>query len=718
MSSSSWLFIFSLIGMTYIVYMGNQPNGEVPNSMLHMSMLQKALGSNRAADAMLHSFKRSINGFVVKLADEEVGKIAALEGVVSVFLNEKKQLHTTRSWDFLGFPQQATRSTAESDIIIGVLDTGIWPDSSSFDDSGFGPPPTKWKGTCHNITCNKKIIGAKYYRIHEFKGDDIQSPIDSDGHGTHTASTIAGGLVSSASLYGLGLGTARGGVPSARIAVYKVCWSDGCDDADILAAFDDAIADGVDIISLSVGGKIPRHYFNDSIAIGAFHAMRNGILTSMSAGNSGPDIATITNFSPWSLSVAASTIDRMFSTNVQLGDNLIYEGISINTYQPSGNLYPLIYGRDAPNTLKGFDGSKSRLCFENSLDPDLVKNKIVLCDGYFGTKNVGLASGAAGILMHSNRIKDYGEVFALPASHINTEDANSIYTYMNITSNPTATILKSNTGNDTLAPYVASFSSRGPNPVTLDILKPDIAAPGVEILAAWPPNAPPSEVKGDKRQVQYNIISGTSMACPHVTGVAAYIKSFHPTWSPAAIKSAIMTTAMPMNPKYNPEAEFAYGAGHIDPSMALNPGLVYDASESDYVNFLCGQGYNTVMLQRVTGDTSTCVGVTDGNVWDLNYPSFAVSTTSGVSINRVFTRTVTNVGSPTSIYNAIVNAPAGLEIKVSPSSMSFSSIGQKQSFQLTVQGSLATNLASASLIWDDGKHQVRSPITVFLVSQN
>ncbi|KAJ1389154.1 Peptidase S8/S53 domain [Sesbania bispinosa] len=329
---------------------------------------------------MLHSFKRSINGFVVKLADEEVEKIA-------------------------GFPQQATRSTKESDIIIGVLDTGIWPDSSSFDDSGFGPPPTKWKGTCHNFTCNN--------------------------------------------------------------------WN-------------------------------------------------------------------------------------------------------CNAQQQNQRLWP------------------------------------------------------------------------------------------------------------------------------------DIAAPGVEILAAWPPNAPPSGVKGDKRQVQYNIISGTSMACPHATGVAAYIKSFHPTWSPAAIKSAIMTT----------EAEFAYGAGHIDPFMALNPGLVYDASESDYVNFLCGQGYDTVMLQRVTGDTSTCVGVTDGNVWDLNYPSFAVSTTSGVFFSRVFTRTVTitNAGSPTSIYNAIVTAPKGLEIKMNPSSMSFSSVGQNQNFQLRVQGSLGTNLlASASLIWDDGKHKVRSPITVFLV---
>ena len=172
----------------------------------------------------------------------------------------------------------------------------------------------------------RKIVGAKYYRSDQLFGkDDIISPRDSDGHGTHTASTVAGGLVSSASLYGLGSGTARGGVPSARIAVYKVCWSDGCQDADILRAFDEAIADGVDVISLSVAGNTAKHYFNDSIAIGAFHAMKNGILTSNSAGNSGPNLSTITNFSPWSLSVAASTIDRKFITKVQIGNNLIYE---------------------------------------------------------------------------------------------------------------------------------------------------------------------------------------------------------------------------------------------------------------------------------------------------------------------------------------------------------------------------------------------------------
>ncbi|MBA0750101.1 hypothetical protein Gogos_003962, partial [Gossypium gossypioides] len=170
-----------------------------------------------------------------------------------------------------------------------------------------------------------KIIGAKYYKADgDFDPSEYKSPRDSEGHGSHTSSTAAGGLVSKASLYGLAKGTARGGVPSARIAVYKICWSLGCDDVDILAAFDDAIADGVDIISLSVGSFSASEYFDDTIAIGAFHSMKNGILTSNSAGNSGPSLSTITNFSPWSLSVAASTIDRKFVTRVKLGNGEIY----------------------------------------------------------------------------------------------------------------------------------------------------------------------------------------------------------------------------------------------------------------------------------------------------------------------------------------------------------------------------------------------------------
>ncbi|KAK1571479.1 hypothetical protein Q3G72_017857 [Acer saccharum] len=556
----------------YIVYMGSKPKGQLSTSALHMSVLRQVAGRNFGPESLLYHYGKSFDGFVVKLTEEEAKKMAGMSGVVSVFPNRKLKLHTTRSWDFMGFSQKVERATTESDVIIGVIDSGIWPESESFNDTGFGPPPTKWRGTCQvpaNFTCNNKIIGAKYYRSDgSFGPDDIPSPRDSNGHGTHTASTAAGNLVSMTSLYGFGQGTARGGVPSSRIAVYKVCWSDSCWDADILAAFDDAIADGVDIISISIGGNLPLDYFNDSIAIGSFHAMRNGILTSISAGNDGPELSTISNFAPWFLSVAASTIDRKFSTKVQLGNNIFYEGISINTVDLTDTTYPLIYGGDAPNVTGGFSYTSSRFCYENSLDKNLVKGKIVLCDFLLSGRGPFYA-GAAGAVIQDTFRRDHADTFPLPTSYVNRADGSNILIYIKSNSNASATIFKSTQGNDTKAPYVVSFSSRGPNPITLDILKPDITAPGVNILAAWTPLNSVSEVKGDNRFVPYNMISGTSMSCPHVSAIAAYIKSFHPTWSPAAIKSAIMTTATSMSATKNPEAEFAYGSGHINPLKTI-----------------------------------------------------------------------------------------------------------------------------------------------------
>ena len=232
------------------------------------------------------------------------------------------------------------------------------------------------------------------------------------------------------------------------------------------------------------------------------------------------------------------------------------------------------------------------------------------------------------------------------------------------------------------------------------------------------------------------------MACPHVSGAAAYIKSLHPTWSPAAIRSALMTTgntnsyiqflilailiqiitmtkfgvllaAVPMSAEKSPGAEFAYGAGNLNPLNASNPGLIYDIDPLDYIKYLCGQGFSTKLLQAITGDKSSCPEGSDGAVFDLNYPSFALSTPPLNSISHVFNRTVTNVGLPTCTYKAIVTTPPGLSIKVNPSVLSFTSLGQKLSFSVTIEGTLEKQIVSASLIWDDGTFQVRSPIVVY-----
>ncbi|TXG49893.1 hypothetical protein EZV62_025768 [Acer yangbiense] len=676
----------------YIVYMGGLPDPEAQLSVssLHTTMLQQVVGSG-ASDHLLHSYQRSFNGFVAKLTQEEAQKLEGMEGVVSVFPSEMKQIQTTRSWDFMGFSQHVVRrATSETNVIIGMIDTGIWPESQSFSDQHFGSPPSTWKGSCRkssNFTCNNKIIGAKYYRSDgKFREGDFKSPRDSQGHGSHTSSIAAGGLVSQASLYGIATGTARGGVPSARIAVYKVCWSDGCPDADILAAFDDAIADGVDLISISIGGIAAFDYFKDTIAIGAFHAMKNGIFTSTAAGNSGPDPATVTNLSPWALSVAASTIDRKFITKVKLGNGQVY------------------------------DVSDS--------DSNLVEGKIVVCD--FQTDvTEAIVAGAAGTILQGDDFRDVAYNTPIAASYLTLHDGSEVETYLNSTRRPRGTILKTIVEKNELAPSVAFFSSRGPNAITSDILTPEITAPGVDILAAWSEATTVSEYEGDTRVVPYNIISGTSMACPHATAAAAYVKSFHPTWSPAAIKSALLTTALPMTAKNNIEQEFAYGSGHLNPGKAINPGLVYDAGEIDYVKFLCGQGYSTKNLRKITGDNFSCSKANNGSVWDLNLPSFTLSTNPGIStaITRIFHRRVTNVGSPGSIYKAIIvkNQP-GIEIQVVPRALSFRFSGEKKSFTVKVTANLAKSnnkmMVSGSLIWDDGVHQVRSPIVAYIPSQS
>ncbi|CAJ1970960.1 unnamed protein product [Sphenostylis stenocarpa] len=704
---------------TYIVYMGDHPKGMDSTSLpsLHMTMAQKVLGSDFEAKAILHSYKKSFNGFVIKLTEEEAERMAEMDCVVSVFPNKKHQLHTTRSWDFIGVSKQIQRTSLESDIIVGVIDTGVWPESKSFSDEGFGPPPSKWKGSCHNFTCNNKIIGAKYINIEgDYGKDDIVSPRDAQGHGSHTASTIAGNLVKSASLEGFASGTARGGVPSARIAIYKACWLKiGCPEAETLAAFDEAIADGVDIISISTGFNNIEFfpYFQSAYDIGSFHAMKRGILTSNSANNLGPRFSSMTTYPPWILSVAASTIDRRFLTKVQLGNGVVFDGVSINTFDLKNKMFPLIYAGDVPNTAGGYNSSTSRFCIDHTVDKHLVKGKIVLCDKIVSPGDIGVLSGAAGILVGATDAKDGQTTYALPAAFISLRNFKLAHSYMISSRNSTATIFRSDEDNDSQTPFIVSFSSRGPNPITPNTLKPDVAAPGVNILAAWSPLYPISTFEGDKRAVHYNIESGTSMACPHAAAAAAYVKSFHPNWSPAMIKSALMTTATPMSPTLNPEAEFAYGAGQINPIKAVNPGLVYDISEADYVTFLCGEGYTDKMLRILTKDHSRCSKhAKQEAVYDLNLPSFALYVNVS-SFSRVYHRTVTNVGSKTSSYKAKVVSPSLLDIQVKPNVLSFTSIGQKKSFSVIIEGSINADILSASLVWDDGTFHVRTPIVVY-----
>ncbi|RZC68502.1 hypothetical protein C5167_031779 [Papaver somniferum] len=668
----------------YTVCMGELPTESVYTPMSHhQTILQDILEGSSVQDTLVHSYKRSFNGFSAKLTEKEVQKLSGMEGVVSVFPNRVYQLQTTRSWDFIGLPEKWDLAR---------------PESASFSDEGFGPPPKKWKGVCEggdDFPCNNKLIGARFY------GDVGESARDTQGHGTHTSSTAAGS-------------NARGAVPSARIAAYKVCGSDGCQSDAILAGFDDAIADGVDILSVSLGGTDPASFDTDPVAIGSFHAMKKGILTSHSAGNSGPEPQTVTSNAPWVLTVAASSTDRRVIDKIVLGNGKTLQGLGVNGFKLKGTKFPLLYGENVSTTC---ETSSTTSCESGCLDRDLVEGKIVICDSAKAVTEA-FTSGATGTILVSDPWLarfDVSSVYPLAASLINTTNGDIVKSYFESTRKPVATILPTESVKDSHAPVVVSFSSRGPNSISPDILKPDISAPGVDILAAFSPVANPSSVAGDTRSVKYNILSGTSMACPHATGAAAYIKTFHPDWSPSAIKSALMTTAFVMNNTKNSEAEFAYGSGQIDPVKALNPGLVYDAHADDYVKYICGLGFDSTKVKLITNSTCPRGSTASDYSRNLNYPSFGAHVEAGETINLKFTRTVTNVAKTESTYKVKVRSDDRIKVSVEPKVLSFESPNEKKKFVVTVTGDGlgSDEMATASLIWSDEVHTVRSPIVVY-----
>ncbi|KAI3444637.1 hypothetical protein Pfo_001302 [Paulownia fortunei] len=693
---------------------------------------------------LLYVYENVISGFSAKLSKQQhLESVRKVDGFLSATRDELLTLHTTHSPHFLGLQEGRGLWDAKnlaSDVIIGVVDTGIWPEHPSFSGSGMSPVPSHWKGKCQvgpkfaASKCNRKLIGAGAFfkgyeamagRINETL--DYRSPRDSQGHGTHTASTAGGNLVKGASFLGLAKGSAAGMRYTARIAAYKACYQLGCASSDILAAIEQAVSDGVDLLSLSLGGA-SKPYYNDNMAIAAFGAIQNGVFVSFSAGNSGPSNSTVSNVAPWMMTVAASYMDRGFPTKVQLGDGQVFSGASLYSGKPTKQL-PLVYGETA-------GGGDARFCTSSSLSPRLVKGKIVICDrGINGRvakgEEVKMAGGAGMIL--ANNENQGEELFAdphiLPATSLGAIAASAVKMYSNFSRNATAIIKFEGAVYSNPAPVMAAFSSRGPIAIGADIIKPDLTAPGVNILAAWPPNISPTQLKSDRRRVRFNIISGTSMSCPHISGLAALLKSLHKDWSPAAIKSALMTTAYLRDSQNSPIADaasislksatpFAFGSGHVDPEKASDPGLIYDMSTEDYLIYLCSLNYNSSQIALFAGGNFTCPGGSDFQPGDLNYPSFAVLFRSNApNITATYKRTVTNVGIPVSTYAVKLTEPKGISIIVQPKVLNFRKVGEKLSYKVTFmatipEGTVSTNFSFGSLVWVSHKYSVRSPIAV------
>ncbi|KAI4329074.1 hypothetical protein L6164_021376 [Bauhinia variegata] len=692
---------------------------------------------------ILYTYNRAVHGFSVRLSASQAAKLRHIPGVLSVLPDQIRHLHITHTPDFLGLADNFglwPNADYADDVIVGVLDTGIWPERRSFTDSDLSPVPASWKGVCEtsrefpHSACNRKIIGARtFYKGYESylerpidESVESKSPRDTEGHGTHTASTAAGSVVQNASLFHYAQGDARGMATKARIAAYKICWKLGCFDSDILAAMDQAVADGVHIISLSVGatGHAPQ-YDHDSIAIGTFGAAQHGVLVSCSAGNSGPGPSTAVNIAPWILTVGASTVDREFPADVVLGDGRTFGGVSLYYGDELHDVkLPLVYAADCG----------SRYCYMGSLESSKVQGKIVVCDrgGNARVEKGSAVKLAGGLGMILANTEDSGEelladAHLIAATMVGQTAGDQIKQYINVSEYPTATIVFKGTviGSSPAAPKVAAFSSRGPNFQTPEILKPDVIAPGVNILAGWTGKVGPTDLDIDRRRVEFNIISGTSMSCPHVSGIAALLRKAYPKWSPSAIKSALMTTAYNVdNAGKNirdlgsgkESTPFIHGAGHVDPNRALNPGLVYDLDTDDYLAFLCSIGYDSKRISVFTREPlslDTCAGRLT-SPGDLNYPSFSVLFDSNKDLIK-HKRVVTNVGSKVdAVYIVTVNAPPGVEVSVSPSKLAFSAENQTQAYEVTFAKGVgyAYSASYGSIEWTDGIHHVRSPIAV------
>ncbi|KAI9394217.1 hypothetical protein POPTR_005G067200v4 [Populus trichocarpa] len=693
----------------------------------------------KAKEAIFYSYTRYFNGFAAILEDEEAAEISKHPKVLSVFRNQISKLHTTNSWDFLGLERDGEISADSmwlkakfgEGVIIGTLDFGVWPESESFNDEGMGPVPSKWKGYCDTndgVKCNRKLIGARYFskgyeaEVGHPLNSSYHTARDYNGHGTHTLSTAGGRFVSGANLLGSAYGTAKGGSPNSRVASYKVCWPD-CLDADVLAGYEAAIHDGVDILSVSLG-FVPNEYFKDRTAIGAFHAVENGILVVAAAGNEGPAPGAVVNVAPWILTVGASTISREFPSNAILGNHKRYKGLSINTNtQPAGKFYPLINSVDVK--AANVSSHLAKHCLVGSLDPVKVKGKIVYCtrdEVFDGEKSLVVAqSGGVGMILADQFMFSVVDPIAhfVPTSVVSAVDGLSILSYIYSTKTPVAYISGATEVGTVAAPTMANFSSPGPNPITPEILKPDITAPGVNILAAYTEASGPFHIAGDQRQVLFNIMSGTSISCPHVSGIAGLLKAIHPDWSPAAIKSAIMTTATTISNAREPIANASlieanplnYGAGHIWPSRAMEPGLVYDLTTRDYVDFLCSIGYNSTQLSLFLGEPYICQSQNNSSVVDFNYPSITVPNLSG---KITLSRTLKNVGTPSS-YRVHIKAPRGISVKVEPRSLRFDKKHEEKMFEMTVEakkGFKNDDYVFGGITWSDGKHHVRSPIVI------
>jgi hypothetical protein len=698
------------------------------------------------ASAKLYDYAYTYNGFAAHLTAAQAKRLSNVSGVLSVTKQQTYSIDTSTTPEFLGLTAKGglwdqlggTKSAGEN-VVIGIIDSGIWPESLSFTDRvdangvpvaapggtvAYSTPALQKNKACVNgeewssDDCNNKLVAARYFNqgqggngaINQERPWEFNSARDYNGHGSHTAGTSGGNH--DVPVDGLGAAVAPNGIsgiaPRARIAAYKALWSTKSGDtaggttSDLVAAIDAAVADGVDVINYSISGT--QTNFADPAEIAFLFAAQAGVFVAASAGNSGPTASTVAHPSPWITTVAAGTHNRSGNGSVTLGNGTTYNGASLASAPVTA---PVV---DSTAVGKaGADADQVALCYSsadggNVLDPAKVAGKIVVCDrGVTGRTNKSLAVKEAGgvgmILTNTSPNSINADFHFVPSVHLDSDVRAAVKTYA-ATAGATATINEATLTTEEPAPFTASFSSRGPlRAGGGDLLKPDVIAPGQDILAAYSPMT--------NQGYGFNQISGTSMSSPHVAGLGALLTDLHPTWSPMAIKSALMTTGRDvLDNTTTANRAFRQGAGHVVPNSAANPGLVYDSSWNDWLAFLCGNS------SAVNADSCTKLKAagysTDAS--DFNGASIAIGDLAGI---QTVTRKVTNVGGATAKYRAKVSGLSGISAEVSPSSLTLAP-GETKTFTVTfTRGKAAANAyAGGQLTWSDGTHTVRSPLVV------
>jgi len=706
----------------------------VVNYLSFLESRQNAALATVGGAKKVYSYGFVYSGFAAELTTEQAAKLASTPGVLGVIKDEAYELNTSSTPDFLGLTGTGGvwESKAKGEgVIIGIVDGGIWPEHPSFSDrTGSNGSGTKtdgkldyqqipgWNGRCvpgENFTasnCNQKLIGAQYFNAGwgGNAGIDAQlpweynSPRDFGGHGTHTATTAGGNAGVRATGEAAVFGSTSGIAPRARISAYKVCWQTptggSCFSTDSVAAIDRAVADGVDVINFSISGS--QTNFRDSVEIAFLYAADAGVFVAASAGNSGPTSSTVAHPGPWLTTVAAGTHNRNGEGSVTLGNNATYSGASVATAVGPA---PLIDSTAAG--LAGADPTQVALCYSsadggNVLDPAKVAGKIVICQrGVTARVNKSLAVKEAGgvgmVLFNSPDSSLNADFHFVPTVHVTLANGQSIKAYA-ATAGATATINQATIVYNVAAPLTASFSSRGPlRAGNGDILKPDLIAPGQDILAGV---APP----GNSGRL-FDLYSGTSMSSPHVAGLAALMKELYPRWSPMAIKSALMTTGSDIldGPNTNPLVIFRQGAGHVRPTLMDNPGLVYDSGFNDWLNFICG-----------VQPGPFCSAYTPIDPSNLNQASIAIGDMAGT---QTVTRRLTNVSGAPLTVTRTVTGMTGIDTVVSPSTLVIAA-GATASYSVTFTRTTAALNAytGGQLTWSGsnagGTYTVRSPIVV------